>query len=94
MTPEGKVKAQIKVALKGLGAWYCMPVGSGFGRVGIPDFVGVYNGKMFAIEAKAGNNVTTALQARELERINAAGGFAIVVNEDNIKGLGAYLKAL
>jgi hypothetical protein len=46
----------------------------------------------FSIEAKAGKGKTTALQARELQRIKDAGGFAIVVNEENVDLLKAMLE--
>jgi hypothetical protein len=36
-----------------------------------------------AIECKAGTNKPTLLQVREIERIRACGGVAIVVNEEN-----------
>lgn len=82
-TPEAKVKAAIKVYLKSLGAWYAMPMGSGWGRSGIPDFLVCHRGKMLGIEAKApgkrGN--TTPLQDRELAAIRAAGGVSIVVDD-------------
>ena len=38
-TPEGKVKAKVKVILKELGAYYTMPVTGGFGTSGAPDFL-------------------------------------------------------
>ena len=61
-----------------------MPPANGFGRAGIPDIVGCLNGRFFAIECKAGKGTTTALQDREISRINDAGGTAIVVNENNL----------
>jgi hypothetical protein len=78
--PEEKVKAIIKQYLNSLPLCYWfMPPSNGFGRAGIPDFVGTINGKFFAIEAKAEGGQVTALQARELDRINSMGGYAIVV---------------
>lgn len=91
-TPEKLVKNRIDAILKELGAWYFKPSANGYGRSSIPDFVGNLNGLFFAIEAKAKGNKPTALQARELERIKAAGGFAKVINEDNVDGLKADLE--
>jgi len=54
------------------------------GRAGIPDIICCYNGRFIGIECKAGNNITTALQNRELAAIHAAGGFAFVIRETNI----------
>jgi Holliday junction resolvase len=84
MTPEGKVKKQCVTTLKQLGAYYFFPSATQFGRSGIPDIIGCYHGKFFAIECKAGKNTTTALQDKEIEKIQAAGGLALVVNEENL----------
>ena len=93
-TPESKVKAKIKKILDEVGAWYFMPIGGPYARAGIPDFVGCLNGRLFAIEAKAGKGKTTALQDREIEKIKASGGFAIVVNENNLAELKSLLTVL
>ena len=49
-TPEGTVKYKIKEYLKSLAPalWYFMPVPTGYGVRGIPDFVGCYKGRFFA----------------------------------------------
>lgn len=94
MTPEGKVKERIKQILKELDVWFFMPPANGYGRAGIPDFVGCLKGRFIAIEAKAGKGKTTALQDREIARINSSGGFAIVVNEHNIDDLKKTLEML
>jgi Holliday junction resolvase len=84
MTPEGKVKKQVKVVLDALGAYYFMPATGGYGRSGVPDFVGCFRGHFFGIECKAGSNKPTALQEREMTKINRSGGFSFLVNEDNV----------
>jgi len=91
-TPESKVKSRIKLILEDLGCYFFMPIGGPYSRIGVPDFVGCLNGMFFSIEAKAGKGKTTALQARELQRIKDAGGFAIVVNEENVDLLKATLE--
>jgi hypothetical protein len=94
MTPEGKVKAKVKKLLDEREVYYFMPATGGYGRSGIPDFICCYNGRFMAIECKAGKGDLTALQTRELTRIDAAGGEAVVVREtsmDNfIKFLGFF----
>lgn len=90
MTPEGKVKAAVKKILTEAGAWYCTPLGAGYGRAGVPDFIVCHRGKFVAIECKAGKGKTTALQDRELAAIAGAGGHTFVIRED---GLG-YLKTM
>jgi len=84
MTPEKKVKTKVVAVLKTFGAYYFYPVTGGYGASGVPDIVGCYKGKFFAIECKAGKGKTTALQEKNIANIYAAGGTAIVVNEDNI----------
>ena len=69
MTPEAKVKADIKKVLAEYDCWYFMPSMNGYGRAGIPDFIGCYQGQMFAIEAKAKNGKLTPAQARELQAL-------------------------
>ena len=84
MTPEMKVKTKVVAILKEFGAYYFYPVTGGYGASGVPDIVGCYKGKFFAVECKAGKGKTTALQEKNIANIYAAGGTALVVNEDNI----------
>ena len=84
MTPEKKVKAKVVEILKGFGAYYFYASTGGYGASGVPDIVGCYKGRFFAIECKAGKGTTTALQERNIAQIVAQGGLAIVVNENNI----------
>jgi hypothetical protein len=86
-TPEGKVKAKVKVILKELGAYYTMPVTGGFGTSGAPDFLVCLNGRFVGIECKAGKGKPTALQEKNLHDIAQAGGQALVINEDNVADL-------
>jgi len=86
-TPEGKVKAAIKKLLDEHNIYYFMPATGGYGRSGVPDFIGCARGRFFSIEAKAGKAKPTALQLREMERIKAGGGLAYVINEDTVADL-------
>lgn len=45
---------------------------------GIPDIIVCYKGHFLAIELKVGSNKPTALQRAQLQRIEQAGGDAIV----------------
>ena len=90
-TPEAKVKAKIKAILKAHDIYYAMPIGTGYGSSGVPDFLCCINGKFLAIEAKAGKGKTTALQESHLSKIREAGGKALVVNETNINELQEML---
>ena len=93
---EAVVKDRIiKPALKELGAWIFMPVQTGMGNRGVPDFVtcvpveitpdmvGNTVGMFVAIEAKAPNkrkNVS-AHQEEQISKIIAATGVAEVVHD-------------
>tara|TARA_R110000824_G_scaffold63208_5_gene166511 strand:+ start:2454 stop:2750 length:297 start_codon:yes stop_codon:yes gene_type:complete len=90
MTPEGKVKRIVVKQLKELGAYYFFPMTGGYGKSGVPDIIGCYEGKFFGIECKAGRNKPTALQEKNLRDIQEAKGASWVVNEDNmaqVKGM-------
>jgi len=91
-TPEAKVKAKIKAILKEHDVYYAMPIGTGYGNSGVPDFLCCVNGWFIAIEAKAGNNRPTALQEKNMADIDRAGGFSVVIYEDNLKVLEGLIK--
>lgn len=93
-TPEALVKKQIRKILDTTATYYAMPIGTGYGNSGVPDFLCCRNGHFLAIEAKAGKGKTTALQDAHLERIKKAGGTAVVINEQNIKELPDMLDKL
>jgi Holliday junction resolvase len=71
-----------------------MPVTSGFGKQGAPDFLVCLSGRFVGIECKAGSNKPTALQEKNLEQIDKAGGEAYVVNEDSIEQLQEVLDSI
>lgn len=83
-TPESRVKEKVKKILKEFNVYHFMPIGGMYSKIGVPDIICCYKGRFIAIECKAGNNKPTALQERELRLIKESGGYALVVNEDNI----------
>lgn len=91
-TPEAKVKEKIKKILKEHNVYFAMPMGTGYGNSGVPDFLCCVNGKFLAIEAKAGRGIPTALQEKNMRDIRLAGGTTLVVNETNIEELKECLK--
>jgi hypothetical protein len=93
-TPEAKVKDSIKKILKENDVYYAMPIGTGFGSSGVPDFLCCVQGRFVGIEAKAGGNVPTDLQLKNMNSINAAGGVTIVIDEVNVKALSGYIKLI
>lgn len=80
MTPEGRVKAKVKRALKVLGheCWQFMPVQTGFGAPAL-DFLLSIRGRFVAIETKAPGKDLTPLQQTTKAAIEAAGGIVLVV---------------
>lgn len=91
-TPESKVKKKVVELLKEAGAYYFFPATGGYGRSGVPDIVVCWKGAFIGIECKAGNNKPTALQERELQKIQDAGGVAFVVNEEVLDVLTEVFK--
>ena len=92
MTPEGKVKKKVKQVLLEMGAYYAMPIGTGFGNAGVPDFLVCHKGAFIGIETKANGNKPTALQLKNLADIEAAGGRALIVDETNVDNLRNILE--
>jgi hypothetical protein len=95
-TPESKVKDKIKKILKQNNVYFTMPIGTGYGNAGVPDFICCIPpwGKFLAIEAKANGGKPTALQIKNLRSIGEAGGYALVVNEDNLTDLEVILNSI
>lgn len=82
---EGDVKKIVKAVLKDTPkCWWFMPPANGFGRSGVPDFVGHVNGNFFAVETKFGKGTTTANQDREIEAIDKAGAKVWIVRETSL----------
>lgn len=88
MTPEGKVKAKIVAYLKELnaargGLYWFSPIGSVYGKSGVPDIIICDNGRFLGIEVKAPGklNNTTALQDKAHRDIRAAGGVVLLVDD-------------
>jgi hypothetical protein len=85
MKNEADVKKVVKLILcDTMNCWWFMPPANGFGRAGIPDFVGHVNGKFFAVETKFGAGKPTANQVREINNITDTNGEVWIVNEKNI----------
>ena len=92
-TPEAKVKAKIKDILKAQNVYYAMPIGTGYGNSGVPDFLCCVNGHFLGIEAKAGKGTTTALQEKNIRQIKDAGGTA-VINEGTLDYLEQLIQLM
>jgi len=62
--------------------YYAMPIGTGWGNSGVPDFLCCVNGRFLGIEAKANGNKPTELQKKNLMDIELSGGYTAVINEN------------
>ena len=75
-SPEGYEKDDIEKYLKSIGCWYIRTFTGGFGKSGVPDFVGCYRGRFFSIEVKREGKGPTKLQFMRMQEIKDAHGFA------------------
>ena len=82
MTLEAILKKQVKQFLTDCGAYFFMPVQTGYGRTTV-DFLCCIDGRFVAIETKAKGKTPTPLQLIVLGQIREAGGLAIWT--DNIE---------
>jgi Holliday junction resolvase len=82
---ETWVKKKVVDFLKLKGIYYFFPVAGGFMQNGVPDIICCVKGKFIGIECKAGKNKTTAIQDKNIRSIQASGGIAMVINEDNLE---------
>lgn len=87
MRNEADVKKRVKDILNELGIWWYMPVQTGYGVKGVPDFIGCYGGLFVAIETKFGSNKTSKWQDIQIKRIRESDGTCFVINETNVESL-------
>lgn len=84
MRIEGDVKENVKRVLHSIpNCWWFMPPANGYGRAGIPDFIGSASGHLFGVETKFGKGELTAMQAMEINKIMSSNGRVWVVRETN-----------
>ena len=98
MTPEGKVKALVKAALKLHSAWSFMPVQNGMGTPSL-DFLCAARFKnmaiMFAIETKAKGKRPTPRQEITIASMEAVGIKVFVIDgEEGVDELRKWLSQL
>ncbi len=87
MNNEADVKKEVKKILNCYDKehmWYFMPPANGYGRSGIPDFIGCYKGFLFSIETKFGTNDPTNNQLREIQGIIQSGAMCWIVRDSNV----------
>jgi len=81
-TPEGKVKDAVKRYLDSVGAYWFMPVQTGYGTTTL-DFLVCYKGVFIGVETKAptGELTGSARQRLITKKIQDAGGCALVIHD-------------
>lgn len=92
MTPEGRVKAKVKAALKARNLWFFTPATFGYGTSGVFDIVTIVAGRFVGIECKSdATKNPTDLQTRCAVSTTNAGGVAMLVHSGNITEMEANL---
>ena len=95
MQPETRFKMKVKKLLDKVprSHWYKIQQ---VAIRGVPDFLGVVNGRFVALELKVGKNKVKpgSLQDFELKAIAAAGGYAKEVNPENLQGVLSEILAM
>lgn len=74
--------------------WFFKVWGGGYQRAGIPDIIGVLNGRLIGIELKSSVGKPSALQLRNVKLINDAGGYAVVSKPQDFDDLVKDLEAI
>jgi hypothetical protein len=91
-TPEARMKGRVNEVFKAYGVRWVDIIGSQYATNGISDKLTCVQGRFFAVEVKAGDNMPTALQIKYLREVHDDGGVALVINEKNISYLGLCLE--
>ena len=94
MKNEGDVKKEVKKILTALNAWYFMPVQTGYGVQGIPDFVVCFRGRFIGIETKFGGNLLSQWQEKQRLGICRAKGLFFTIDERTVSDLPAILHGI
>lgn len=95
MTPEGKVKDEVRKILKRHRAWFFAPVSNGMGVHGIPDYVACIKGRLVTVECKGTDaGRPTELQMVQMERIAEAGGYVFLATPGTLGALDSALTLL
>lgn len=91
---ERDLQRKILLRLRACGGWWVKFPAGPFSTAGIPDLIGMFThpphrGRLVAIEVKLPGEKPTALQARTLAAIEAAGGISATI--DSIENLNIFL---
>ena len=87
MTPEAKVKKVGRAIMTKMGMYHFPAFSGGYGRSGVPDDIGCYQGVFVAVEYKAKGGRPTALQLKNMDDIRKCGGIALLIDEESVHNL-------
>ena len=87
MAEEKIFENKIKKILKERGAWFLKTFSNGVQRAGVPDLLVCYKGHFIGIEVKAEKGKASPLQLREINQIEKAGGYGLVIRPSNLDEL-------
>lgn len=90
MTPEGRVKFQVKSVLLGRRVYYHMPVQNGMGAPTL-DFTGCHKGFYYAVETKAPGKDATPRQRNTMIKMIASGASIFLIDSDGCDDMLALL---
>jgi hypothetical protein len=93
VTPEGKVKKIGRAIMTKMGVYHFPAFSGGYGRSGVPDDIGCYQGCFVAVEYKANGGKPTALQLKNMDDIRKSGGIALLIDEENVHQLEELINA-
>ena len=95
MAAEKQFENKVKKYLKDQGAWFVKYWGGGgFTKAGIPDLLVCYKGRFIGIELKAPNGHPSDLQIYNLDKINKAGGYGILLYPKDFENFKTFLNNL
>lgn len=77
-TPEGRLKKDIKMMLRGRGASYFPIPGGAYGMAGAPDLVACYKGRFIGIEGKTYDGRQSQEQKERQAWIEGSGGVYVL----------------
>lgn len=92
MTPESKLKKDLKTLLNERGAYWAAIAGGPYAKPGDPDIIVCYQGMFIAIEAKTYEGSQSEWQKLREKQIRDAGGIYLIIK--NVDQLASFLNAL
>nr|WP_302596975.1 VRR-NUC domain-containing protein [uncultured Cellulosilyticum sp.] len=84
MGAEKQFESKVRAFLNSLPRqWHFKVFGNAFQQSGVPDLVGVLNGRFIALEVKSATGKASKLQEVIIGKLQAAGAYATVVSPNN-----------